>query len=115
MNRRFKAGDFTSGKMGEIYKTAYMCDYAIIDHRQFGRSYLLNQDVEQMRLWQLMKLVPGFDEYIKHLCHGEDHEDFELLHFDDQLHGISDFFEHEVTDFSEALTLVINALDPSLE
>ena len=45
MNNIFKAGDFTSGKMGDIFKQCYLHDIAIIRHKQFGESYMIPTDL----------------------------------------------------------------------
>ena len=38
----FKAGDFTSGKMGQIFKEAFMgLETTTINHKQFGDCYLI--------------------------------------------------------------------------
>jgi len=37
----FKAGDFTSGKMGEIFKSCFIDDIAVINHKQFGKAYMI--------------------------------------------------------------------------
>ncbi len=38
----FKAGDFTSGKMGEIFKGVFMDSRTtIINHKQFGDCYVI--------------------------------------------------------------------------
>ena len=50
----FKAGDFTSGKMGEIFKTCHMDKLAVITHKQFGTAYLVPED--EIRLMALDKL-----------------------------------------------------------
>lgn len=40
--KTFKAGDFTSGKMGEIFKTCHhSLDLATISHKQFGDANLI--------------------------------------------------------------------------
>ena len=41
MSNEFKAGDFTSGKMGDIYKECYRNELAVINHKQFGKAYLI--------------------------------------------------------------------------
>ena len=41
---RYKAGDFTSGKMGEIFKTCFQQDSVLINHKQFGDMFLINSD-----------------------------------------------------------------------
>lgn len=38
----YKAGDFTSGKMGEIFKSVFMEPYTtVINHKQFGDCYII--------------------------------------------------------------------------
>jgi hypothetical protein len=68
MSNEFKAGDFTSGKMGEIFKTCYMGGLAIINHKQFGNAYLIPED--EIRLMALAKLKPldvsGYN--LNHAC-----------------------------------------------
>ena len=52
----FKAGDFTSGKMADIFKACYMRDIAIISHKQFGKSYMIPEEFfRNMSINLLMK------------------------------------------------------------
>jgi hypothetical protein len=41
----YKAGDFTSGKMGKIFKQCFSEDKVIINHKQFGRFYMVSEDI----------------------------------------------------------------------
>ena len=54
LEKEFKAGDFTSGKMGEIFQTSFMSNkVAIIKHKQFGRAVL----VPESDLMQLVNFI----------------------------------------------------------
>ena len=41
----YKAGDFSSGKMGKIFKQCFTEDKVIINHKQFGRAYMISEDI----------------------------------------------------------------------
>lgn len=44
-NVHYKAGDFTSGKMGEIFKKCHQSlDLVYIDHKQFGAANLISEE-----------------------------------------------------------------------
>ena len=43
--KEFKAGDFTSGKMGEIFRECFIKDGVVISHKQFGKAYLIPEDI----------------------------------------------------------------------
>lgn len=65
MNNIFKAGDFTSGKMADIFKKCYMNDIAIIDHKQFGRSYMIPVEFFRALAKNEMLQLKSFVEFVE--------------------------------------------------
>lgn len=65
MNNIFKAGDFTSGKMGEIFKQCYIHDIAIIDHKQFGRAYMIPDVFFRVLAKNELLKIKEFTEFVE--------------------------------------------------
>ena len=55
----YKAGDFTSGKMGEIFKSVFMDSRTtVINHKQFGDCYIIpKEDMKQSTIFVLSSLL----------------------------------------------------------
>ena len=66
MKAQYKAGDFTSGKMGEIFKKCFTDDVCVISHKQFGTMYLINEDPIRVLAIDLLTKSWGFDEYMNY-------------------------------------------------
>lgn len=57
---KFKAGDFTSGKMGEIYKSVAKNGRCAISHKQHGEMYLVSKDALDNSISNLIETFTGF-------------------------------------------------------
>ena len=57
----YKAGDFTNGKMNDIFKEAFGCGSASINHKQFGSFYLVNGYSNEMLARRIYAKIAGVD------------------------------------------------------
>ena len=89
----YKAGDFTSGKMSEIFKQCFIKDLAKINHKQHGMAYMIPEEIIRVLALVLFDKVPGGREYA--LVVSPKKGDFIKLHQDDQMHAIEDFYNEE--------------------
>lgn len=55
----YKAGDFTNGKMNDIFSTAYSDGAVDISHKQFGSFKLINKDESTHYLLSALELTYG--------------------------------------------------------
>ena len=110
--KEFKAGDFTSGKMSEIFKECYINDTAVINHKQFGVSYLVPEDLIRVQCLLFLQSDPKFVEFQRFavgdpvLKKGKESQEFSKLPKEDQMHWIEDFFEEEVDTWLEVITII---------
>jgi hypothetical protein len=110
--KEFKAGDFTSGKMGDIYKECYKNEVAVINHKQFGISYLVPEIVIISQCLMLLQADDKFLEFQKFaLCDPSIKKEKAPLEFlklprDAQMHWIEDFFEEEFDTWLEVLSTI---------
>ena len=107
----YKAGDFTSGKMGEIFRNCFNKDHVIINHKQFGNSYLVDEKIIQTMAVSMLHQNSDFLEYQKS-CTGWNEDSkyspyrlFGLLDMESQMHFIEDFYEEEFDSWFEILTI----------
>ena len=105
----YKAGDFTSGKMGQIFKNCFKKDFVVINHKQFGNAYLVDESIIRTMAVDRLQDKELFVKY-QEFCTGWNKESkhnsyrlFGLLHEDDQKHFIEDFFEEEFHSWFEIL------------
>lgn len=107
MNNKFKAGDFTSGKMGEIFKSCFIKDLAIINHKQFGRAYMVPEEIIAVGALAALEKNCNFQRFSKGLC-GKDssYEDFLKENRETQMHHIEDFFETEFDSWLDVLMMI---------
>lgn len=63
MSNKFKAGDFTSGKMADIFKACYIRDIAVISHKQFGESYMIPSEFFRVLAKKHLLKNPRFKEF----------------------------------------------------
>ena len=104
----YKAGDFTSGKMGDIFRNCFRDDYVIITHKQFGRSYLVDEDIiKSMAITKLQldsKFVKHYQFYTGGLETAEpEPKDFRLMCDEVQMQCIRDFYEGHISNWFEVL------------
>ena len=89
VNKRFKAGDFTSGKMGEIFKTCHhSMDLVYIDHKQFGAANLIPEEYIAFIVCRGVKLNKKFNDFYAGEYKGDD---FSGLDYDQAFDVINDF------------------------
>ena len=111
--KEFKAGDFTSGKMNEIFKECYLNDTAVINHKQFGVSYLVPEDLIRVQCLMFLQADHRFTEFERFaigdtgLENKMADQEFSKLAKKDQLHWIEDFFEEEVDTWMEVMVLIV--------
>ena len=105
----YKAGDFTSGKMGEIFKNCFRDDYVTITHKQFGVMYLVDEEIIKTMAISKLQRSKSFEKYQK-LCTGwkegckfSPSRMFGILDAEAQMHYIEDFFEDEFCNWFEVL------------
>lgn len=108
----FKAGDFTGGKMGEIFRTCCFQDLAIINHKQMGRIYMMPEDLVRTITLNLIfnkstggRFYPDFVNYIKDALRISA-ADFKAMKSHDQLRVVSSFCDDEFKNWLEALTAI---------
>jgi hypothetical protein len=105
MIKEYRAGDFTSGKMSEIFKECYLKDIAVINHKQFGKSYLVPEEIIRVCVLNILLKQKGFIRYIKGIV-DKDSGEHEFLQQDIkfQMHFIEDYFEDEFETWFSVLT-----------
>tara|TARA_R110002020_G_scaffold318054_1_gene533653 strand:- start:456 stop:833 length:378 start_codon:yes stop_codon:yes gene_type:complete len=102
--KTFKAGDFTSGKMGEIFKSCYIEDgITTISHKQFGLSYLIPEQYVKFVCIHIIKQDKGILDLLK-----EDHSISVVNEFltgdsNDGLEFISNYFMVDLDTWFEVL------------
>lgn len=105
MIKEYRAGDFTSGKMGEIFKQCYLKDIAVINHKQFGKAYLMPEEIVRVCVLNILLKQKGFGRYIKGIVSKDSGEqDFLQQHEKYQMHSIEDYFEEEFESWFSVLT-----------
>jgi hypothetical protein len=68
MNNEFKAGDFTSGKMGAIFKSCHMDKLAVITHKQFGTAYLVPESEVRLIALNKLRALDASGNNLNHCC-----------------------------------------------
>ena len=99
---KFKAGDFTSGKMAAIFKACFFRDVAHISHKQFGNAYLVPEDIVRVAALCNWLKMPGVLDYIENFL-SMSAEDFSKQDIDYQKHSIEDFYQEEFNDWLDIL------------
>ena len=88
-NKHFKAGDFTSGKMGEIFKSCHnSLDLVCIDHKQFGSANLIPVEYIAHIVCRSVRRNNKFKEFMLLEYLGID---FIELNYDDAFDIVNDF------------------------
>tara|TARA_R110000824_G_C15002762_1_gene656421 strand:+ start:415 stop:738 length:324 start_codon:yes stop_codon:yes gene_type:complete len=107
MSNEFKAGDFTSGKMGEIFKACFLRGGAEISHKQFGNAFLIPEDTIREIVLIILFKREDFERYVTGICHMDsDPSDFAKLKPESQKHYIEDYFEDECDNWYQVLTMI---------
>jgi hypothetical protein len=88
--KEFKAGDFTSGKMGEIFKECFFRDVVVINHKQFGKAYMMPDDLVKAMVFNILEKRPTFVEFVS--TGDNTITDFFLLEDEKQLSVVSSYF-----------------------
>tara|TARA_R110000851_G_scaffold301271_1_gene457635 strand:- start:59 stop:403 length:345 start_codon:yes stop_codon:yes gene_type:complete len=104
----YKAGDFTSGKMGEIYKNCFKDDYVVITHKQFGKMYLVDEEIiKNMAIGRLQldnEFVKHSESYTGELEMPEAQPKvFRLMCDETQIQCVKDFYEGHISNWFEVL------------
>tara|TARA_R110000851_G_C12976340_1_gene555866 strand:+ start:142 stop:456 length:315 start_codon:yes stop_codon:yes gene_type:complete len=101
----FKAGDFTSGKMGKIFKGCFIGGSVTITHKQFGKSYLVSEELLRAAILNILMKHDAFESYISNEFCGDIQE--YLKHDEDvQRRYISEFYKDSFTNWIEVLTAI---------
>lgn len=107
MENIFKAGDFTSGKMAEIFKSCFFGgdfgDLAIINHKQFGTAYLIPEDSIRIACTLILNRSKSFQNYMNYCDRDGDfwtNEEEAIFHF------IGDYYEDHVNHWDDVLRLI---------
>ena len=91
-NIRFKAGDFTSGKMGDIFKSCHhSLDLVFVDHKQFGAANLIPEEYIAFIVVRALKDNTHFKGFIESECDGLSFLGFTELTYDDAFNVINDY------------------------
>ena len=109
--KEFKAGDFTSGKMGEIFRECFIRDGVVINHKQFGKSYLISDNIIRATALCILKNDADFYEFVA--ARGANDgvfDDYLSLDSDDQMSVIQDYFEDSFEGSLESWFEVLAAL-----
>ncbi|MCP4267999.1 MAG: hypothetical protein GY777_20915 [Candidatus Brocadiaceae bacterium] len=104
MSNEFKAGDFTSGKMAEIFKTCCFQDLAIINHKQFGKIYMIPEELIAAMTINAFIASPKGIEFIEFKCGSMDN--FKEKTREDQLMLIGSEDWDTYNNWLEALSAV---------
>ena len=105
----YKAGDFTNGKMNEIFKTAYDRGLSQVSHKQFGKFSLVSEDFAADMVMMIMLQAPDFAmQYDK--IHGRDTPLLDLCR-DGQLQAVRDHCWQSANCWVEMLSHIINDND----
>ena len=103
--KEFKAGDFTSGKMGEIFKECFLHDMAVINHKQFGKAYMIPENIVRSMVLNILEKRSHFKEYTKGWEHKDaTFQDFLKLDEDEQMHAIQDYHSDHFSSWFEVMT-----------
>ena len=103
--KEFKAGDFTSGKMGEIFKECYFNSATIINHKQFGKSYMIPVDMIRIIVLNITSKRPNFKDFADgFLFKGSTIQDIGNLDQEKQLMAMCEFYEEDFDTWFEMLT-----------
>ena len=108
MITEYKAGDFTSGKMGAIFKSCFTNDYTTISHKQFGGMYLVDEEIiKSMAITKLQldsKFVEHYQFYTAGLEVAESKpKNFRLMCDEVQMQCIRDFYDGHISNWFEVL------------
>tara|TARA_R110002111_G_scaffold44030_8_gene80255 strand:+ start:1853 stop:2176 length:324 start_codon:yes stop_codon:yes gene_type:complete len=107
MSNEFKAGDFTSGKMGDIFKACFLRGGAQINHKQFGSAFLIPEETIRDIVLIILFKRKDFKRYATGICHMDsDLSDFAKLNPENQKHYIEDYFEDECDNWYQVLTMI---------
>jgi|GEM_PF-6340321 len=104
----YKAGDFTSGKMGEIYKNCFRDDYVVITHKQFGSMYLVDEEIIKTMAIRRLLINGEFERHYQFYT-GEleiaesEPKNFWLMCDETQMQCIRDFYEGHINNWFEVL------------
>jgi len=109
--KTFKAGDFTKGKMSNIFSECFhgQAACARISHNQHGDAYLMPVYIIKLIALSIAGNDDRLSEYI--LC-ASDHKELSMLeasmdmHDDYLIHVIGDHFETELNSWHEVLILL---------
>ena len=105
MSNEFKAGDFTSGKMGEIFKECFLRDVAVINHKQFGKAYMIPESIVRTMVLNILEKRNHFKEYAKGWESKEaKFQDFLKLDEGEQMHVIQDYYSDHFGSWFEVMT-----------
>jgi len=105
MSNEFKAGDFTSGKMGEIFKECFLRDVAVINHKQFGKAYMIPESIVRTMVLNILEKRNHFKEYAKGWESKEaTFQDFLKLDEGEQMHVIQDYYSDHFGSWFEVMT-----------
>ena len=103
--KEFKAGDFTSGKMGEIFKECFLQDVAVINHKQFGKAYMIPESIVRTMVLNILEKRNHFKEYAKGWEHKDStFQDFLKLDENEQMHVIQDYYSDHFGSWFEVIT-----------
>ena len=109
MTEVFKAGDFTSGKMAEIFKECFFKDIAHINHKQFGDAYLIPLEVIRVLAIELLGKTEKGRDLMAYAGNDDSCQGFLQLSKEEQLHHIDDFFLGGIEDWLTALAYMIES------
>jgi hypothetical protein len=106
--KKYKAGDFTSGKMGEIFKNCFTHDYVPINHKQFGDMYLVDQEIIKTMAIRGLQTDSEFVKHAEFYTGGleapqSEPKIFRLMCDETQFQCVRDFYEGHISNWFEVL------------
>ena len=100
----YKAGDFTSGKMGDIFKTCYLSlDLSVINHKQFGESNLIPVEYIEFLITCALRKNCLFNEFLDSERHMS-FDDFSSFKSDTKFEIVNDFLCDGFTSWFDVMT-----------
>mgnify|MGYP001544490442 CR=1 FL=1 len=110
----YKAGDFSTGKMGEIFKQTNKKQYSIISHKQFDNFVLIKEDFVKELVLLILTKDSDFIQVMRNSTKAYDFDIdlvnliklYDVLGEEYILKSISDFFDDRFESWFEILVFL---------
>lgn len=101
----YKAGDFTNGKMNEIFKKCGAECAVKVSHKQFGDTFLLSEDFVADSAIKMLLSNSKFNDFYR--------DSLVDLSRDEQLQEVSEYFGINFCDWGNMLFIITYSLGQS--